>query len=132
VQELGDLPDGLNEMPSIKKVQDWYAQSFEVNKSSCVRVRLGILTCDKGNNTATKTKSIERRPRATHEALETKWQIFENPDRKHSKTEVGKKMAMEMEAIRRKEQHEDTLRPWKIAKTGRQNYMTTILDSRIR
>ena len=30
VQELGDLPDGLNEMPSIKKVQDWYTQSFEV------------------------------------------------------------------------------------------------------
>lgn len=30
VQELGDLPDGLNEMPSIKKVQEWYAQSFEV------------------------------------------------------------------------------------------------------
>ena len=30
VQELGDLPDGLNEMPSIKRVQDWYSQSFEV------------------------------------------------------------------------------------------------------
>lgn len=30
VQELGDLPDGLNDMESIKKVQDWYAQSFEV------------------------------------------------------------------------------------------------------
>ena len=30
VQELGELPDGLNEMPSIKRVQDWYAQSFEV------------------------------------------------------------------------------------------------------
>ena len=30
VEELGHLPDGLNEMPSIKKVQDWYAQSFEV------------------------------------------------------------------------------------------------------
>ena len=30
VQELGDLPDGLNDMPSIKKVQDWYSQSFEV------------------------------------------------------------------------------------------------------
>jgi len=29
VEELGDLPDGLNEMASIKKVQDWYAQSFE-------------------------------------------------------------------------------------------------------
>lgn len=30
VQELGELPDGLKDMPSIKKVQDWYAQSFEV------------------------------------------------------------------------------------------------------
>ncbi|CCU77197.1 unnamed protein product [Blumeria hordei] len=29
VQELQELPDGLNEMPSIKKVRDWYAQSFE-------------------------------------------------------------------------------------------------------
>jgi pyruvate dehydrogenase kinase 2/3/4 len=30
VQELDDLPDGLNEMPSIQRVLDWYAQSFEV------------------------------------------------------------------------------------------------------
>lgn len=30
VQELSDLPDGLNEMPSIQRVRDWYAQSFEV------------------------------------------------------------------------------------------------------
>ena len=29
VEELEQLPDGLNEMPSIKKVQNWYAQSFE-------------------------------------------------------------------------------------------------------
>ncbi|KAB5585839.1 kinase isozyme 4 [Coniochaeta sp. 2T2.1] len=29
VQELDSLPDGLNEMPSVKRVQDWYAQSFE-------------------------------------------------------------------------------------------------------
>ncbi|OMP84586.1 [Pyruvate dehydrogenase [lipoamide]] kinase, mitochondrial [Diplodia seriata] len=29
VQELEELPDGLNDMPSIKRVQDWYAQSFE-------------------------------------------------------------------------------------------------------
>ncbi|KAF2762105.1 pyruvate dehydrogenase kinase-like protein [Pseudovirgaria hyperparasitica] len=29
VQELNDLPDGLNDMPSIQRVQDWYAQSFE-------------------------------------------------------------------------------------------------------
>ena len=30
VEELGELPDGLNEMPSINRVRDWYAQSFEV------------------------------------------------------------------------------------------------------
>ncbi|KAI9901361.1 hypothetical protein N3K66_003178 [Trichothecium roseum] len=29
VRELDELPDGLNEMPSVKKVKDWYAQSFE-------------------------------------------------------------------------------------------------------
>jgi pyruvate dehydrogenase kinase 2/3/4 len=29
VQELENLPDGLNDMPSVKKVTDWYAQSFE-------------------------------------------------------------------------------------------------------
>ena len=33
VQELENLPDGLNEMPSVKKVLDWYAQSFEVHSS---------------------------------------------------------------------------------------------------
>ena len=38
VQELADLPDGLNEMPSIKKVQDWYAQSFEVRGNGSHRV----------------------------------------------------------------------------------------------
>ncbi|UKZ78385.1 hypothetical protein TrVFT333_006122 [Trichoderma virens FT-333] len=29
VEELELLPDGLNDMPSVKKVKDWYAQSFE-------------------------------------------------------------------------------------------------------
>ncbi len=33
VQELSDLPDGLNEMPSINRVKDWYAQSFEVRRN---------------------------------------------------------------------------------------------------
>lgn len=37
VQELNELPDGLNEMPSIKKVQDWYAMSFEVRVSRLLR-----------------------------------------------------------------------------------------------
>lgn len=36
VQELEELPDGLNEMPSVKKVADWYAQSFEVGTPSKV------------------------------------------------------------------------------------------------
>lgn len=29
VEELGKLPDGLNEMSSIQRVKDWYMQSFE-------------------------------------------------------------------------------------------------------
>ncbi|ORY80916.1 pyruvate dehydrogenase kinase-like protein [Protomyces lactucae-debilis] len=29
VKELAELPDNLNEMPSINKVKEWYAQSFE-------------------------------------------------------------------------------------------------------
>jgi hypothetical protein len=36
VQELSDLPDGLNEMESIKRVQDWYAQSFEVCRDTAI------------------------------------------------------------------------------------------------
>lgn len=51
VQELTSLPDGLSDMPSVKRVQDWYAQSFEVriqmflthiNNASSV----SHLTCD--------------------------------------------------------------------------------------
>lgn len=30
VVELESLPDGLSKMPSINKVKEWYAQSFEV------------------------------------------------------------------------------------------------------
>lgn len=29
VEELEQLPDGLSDMPSVKRVTDWYAQSFE-------------------------------------------------------------------------------------------------------
>jgi pyruvate dehydrogenase kinase 2/3/4 len=36
VRELDQLPDGLNEMPSIRKVKDWYAQSFEVRHTKVV------------------------------------------------------------------------------------------------
>jgi hypothetical protein len=31
VRELDDLPQGLSDMPSIRRVKEWYAQSFEVS-----------------------------------------------------------------------------------------------------
>ena len=31
VKELDELPHNLHAMPSIRKVKDWYAQSFEVS-----------------------------------------------------------------------------------------------------
>jgi pyruvate dehydrogenase kinase 2/3/4 len=60
-----DLPDSLNEMPSIKKVQDWYAQSFEVCRSSHTVSAVGsaqapALICDAGNHQAPKTQSATR------------------------------------------------------------------------
>lgn len=33
VKELDELPEQLNEMPSIKRVKEWYAQSFEVSST---------------------------------------------------------------------------------------------------
>ena len=32
VKELDELPHNLSDMPSIKKVKNWYAQSFEVRR----------------------------------------------------------------------------------------------------
>lgn len=34
VKELDELPQNLSAMPSINKVKDWYAQSFEVPRFS--------------------------------------------------------------------------------------------------
>ncbi|KAK4179970.1 putative pyruvate dehydrogenase kinase [Triangularia setosa] len=72
VQELETLPDGLNEMPSVRKVADWYAQSFEEittlprpNLARDVRERLmkpAQITGGKGNqwlSEATPNPSIE-------------------------------------------------------------------------
>lgn len=47
VQELGDLPDGLNDMPSIKRVQDWYAQSFEVYSERTPGLPISQVRADK-------------------------------------------------------------------------------------
>lgn len=72
VQELGDLPDGLNEMPSIKRVQDWYSQSFEEiitlpkpNLSSEMKERLMKPARDRNNKNSrlsepTANPSVER------------------------------------------------------------------------
>ena len=71
VQDLAHLPDGLNEMPSIRRVQDWYAQSFEdlttlsrPSLSTDVRERLmkGMKTNGKDANAlsqATKNPSVK-------------------------------------------------------------------------
>ncbi|KAL1983667.1 hypothetical protein VTN96DRAFT_10096 [Rasamsonia emersonii] len=62
VQELNELPDGLNEMPSIKKVQDWYAMSFEeiinVPKPTLSQeVRERLMRSSKGNGGESKILS---------------------------------------------------------------------------
>ena len=36
VKELDELPHNLSAMPSINKVKDWYAQSFEVRGASSI------------------------------------------------------------------------------------------------
>ena len=54
VEELADLPDGLNEMPSIKRVQEWYAQSFEVRRDDSRYSWVSRLT-SAGNHNTTKT-----------------------------------------------------------------------------
>ena len=42
VKELNQLPDGLNEMPSIQKVANWYAQSFEVPHTLALPVSMEL------------------------------------------------------------------------------------------
>jgi pyruvate dehydrogenase kinase 2/3/4 len=48
VRELDDLPQGLSDMPSIRRVKEWYAQSFEASiltgRHSCLSPR-GLLIC---------------------------------------------------------------------------------------
>ena len=72
VQELGDLPDQLNEMPSIKKVQDWYAQSFEVSRRILTVANLQELNTFAGAHNLVKTQSCSRCARATHPIAQTK------------------------------------------------------------
>ncbi|OLN92274.1 [Pyruvate dehydrogenase (acetyl-transferring)] kinase, mitochondrial [Colletotrichum chlorophyti] len=70
VQELDELPDGLNDMPSVKRVQDWYAQSFEeltqlprpdLDKTTKERLMKPVKSYGKGSmlSEATRNPSIE-------------------------------------------------------------------------
>jgi hypothetical protein len=70
VQELETLPDGLGEMPSVKKVADWYAQSFEVWLPVAGKSRVGShMTHDTtGDHTAPKASAPRRCPRTPDEA----------------------------------------------------------------
>jgi hypothetical protein len=56
VSELDTLPDGLDKMPSIVKVKEWYAQSFEVS------TRDGILLTTAGTSHFP-TTAVEARAR---------------------------------------------------------------------
>jgi Mitochondrial branched-chain alpha-ketoacid dehydrogenase kinase len=46
VKDLDHLPDKLHEMPSIQKVKNWYAQSFEVSLPCYLDVSNGQGTDD--------------------------------------------------------------------------------------
>ena len=64
VEELADLPDGLNEMPSIKRVQEWYAQSFEVRRKVSRYSWVWRLT-PAGNHNTPKAQSDRRGQRTS-------------------------------------------------------------------
>lgn len=54
VKELAELPDQLNEMPSIGKVKEWYAQSFEdLTTMEKPRLTTEIRDLLKGNSNGT-------------------------------------------------------------------------------
>ena len=67
VRDLDELPNKLNEMPSIIKVKNWYAQSFEVSSESSalydgdlpltlVRISLGTDKLSEAKSTARHSK----------------------------------------------------------------------------
>jgi hypothetical protein len=70
VQELGDLPDGLNDMPSIQRVRDWYAQSFEVSIGTVLLKMVAIDGFDAGNYHLTETNFDNRSAGAPYEACQ--------------------------------------------------------------
>lgn len=78
VQDLGELPDGLSEMPSIKKVQDWYAQSFEVFLSR-MKFWLGLFTDQFLGNHYSSSPNSDSRSETTPVATRPgQWRYFKD------------------------------------------------------
>lgn len=68
VQELKDLPDGLDGMPSIQRVRDWYAQSFEVGSHGVHADSDRMTHYYPGNHNPAQAYTFERTQRASYEA----------------------------------------------------------------
>ena len=92
VQELGDLPDGLNEMESITRVQDWYAQSFEVSQNSgnaYWRGKVVLIDFQIGNHHPAEAESQFRHQRTPDKTRQGKWQKRSHPEYAHRKSKRG-------------------------------------------
>jgi hypothetical protein len=72
VEELETLPDGLNDMPSVQKVKEWYAQSFEVRLRNAHVLLLAMPRLTPGpivgNHPAAPTETRQGHKGTTHEA----------------------------------------------------------------
>jgi len=84
VEELGNLPDQLSEMPSIKRVQDWYAQSFEVcRRQNFTPLDSALLTLATGHHKPPAAEPAFRCPATASETFETEWYSVKDPQSRH-------------------------------------------------
>jgi hypothetical protein len=71
VKELDNLPHNLSQMPSIEKVKQWYAESFQVSRGSRSSsrsrkdeggcgVRLGVDTLSRRNSSPSRDRSYHQ------------------------------------------------------------------------
>ena len=82
VQELTELPEGLSEMPSIQRVTDWYAQSFEVKHSYSQAKFYTNLRAWLGNHETSTTIITIQHQGASHKACAG---LTKTPLAKHTK-----------------------------------------------
>ena len=71
MKELDELPHNLSDMPSIKKVKNWYAQSFEVGlELSSPTTRLNSSHHSAGTHQLPAHPPSSQHPASTHELQE--------------------------------------------------------------